>query len=116
MSTYIVIATTCNWCSRQLPPHRVHPLRSNQIICDDCLNWHFHALDFLGGAIPSGCQICGRAWLEIRNSTPTVEVRMYVAPKDGIYQVLCEACVKPYTAKRKDLYRGTRYGESLGHG
>jgi hypothetical protein len=83
------------------------------VICDHCLEWHFHALDFLGGAVPAGCQGCGASWEKLRNSAPGVEVRMYVVPKDGIYQMLCQACVVPYTGKRGDLYRGTQYGESI---
>jgi len=35
---------------------------------------------------------------------------MYVVPKDGIYQMLCSACSRPYVSKRADLYRGTEFG------
>jgi len=36
---------------------------------------------------------------------------MYVVPKDGIYQLLCACCVRPYVGKRADLYAGTRFGK-----
>jgi hypothetical protein len=103
----------CNFCSKERPEFRVHRLQSNQAICDHCLEWHLHALQFLGGAVPPGCQECGATWEHLCNSTPGVEVRMYVAPKDGIYQLLCARCIRPYTAKRSDLYRGTEFGKTL---
>lgn len=110
MSYSAVIAVRCHWCSRQLPSFRVHRLSSNQVICDYCLDWHFHALDFLGGAMPRGCQECGATWEFLRESTPGVEVRLYVVPKDQILQLLCATCVQKYTAKRPDLYKGTGFG------
>jgi hypothetical protein len=100
----------CNWCSKQKPCFRVHRLQSGQVICDDCLDWHFQALDLLAGKPPRGCQGCGITWEKLRDSTPGVEVRMYVVPRDGIYQLLCRACVRPYLPKRADLYRGTQFG------
>jgi hypothetical protein len=89
----------------------VHRLQSNQVICDYCLEWHFHALDFLGGAVPKGCQECGRPWEEIQNPTPGSATRMYVVPKDGIQQLLCESCVLPYAAKRQDIYGNTQFSK-----
>lgn len=100
----------CNYCSRQLPKWRVHPMASRQAICDHCLEWHYHALDFLGGAVPRGCQHCGITWETLRDQTIGPIVRMYVVPKDGVLQLLCGACIRPYTGKRSDLYQGTEYG------
>ena len=48
--------------------------------------------------------------LQLQEQILGAEVRMYVVPKDGIYQLLCAGCVKPYLPKRKDLYRGTKFG------
>lgn len=109
-----VLGERCNWCSKERPHHRVHRLQSNQVICDHCLEWHLHALDFLGGAPPKGCQECDRTWDELRNENPAaLDVRMYIVPKDGINAMLCERCAIPYTRKRMDLYRDTEYGEQL---
>lgn len=70
-------------------------------------------MDVLGGnAIPKGCQGCGATW-EALNQVPGLAVRIYIVPKDGIQALLCEDCVRPYTAKRADIYRGTKYGRSL---
>ncbi len=114
MNTPHVIAVRCNWCSEQRPQHRVHRLQSNQVICDYCLEWHYHALDFLGGeTMPKGCQSCGSTWDQLQAAEPSEQVRMYVVPKDGIMQLLCKTCVQPYTAKRADLYKGTQYGRDL---
>ncbi len=106
----VVVAVRCHWCSKQRPEFRVHRLSTGQVICDVCLDWHLHALQFLGGAAPRGCQVCERPWEQIRDFTPGVEVRMYVVPKDGILQVLCARCAGPYVGKRPDLYQGTRFG------
>jgi hypothetical protein len=116
--TGAVIAVRCHYCSRQLPAWRTHQLggteRPAQRICDDCLDWHNRALDFLAGEAQPGCQVCLATWEFLRDSAVGVEtVRMYVCPKDGIYQLICSACVGPYVAKRADLYRGTPFGTEV---
>jgi hypothetical protein len=106
-----VLSVQCNYCSKWRPEFRVHRITNAQTICDHCLEWHLHAIDFLGGeTAPHGCQECGATWEQLRDFTPDVEVRMYVVPKDGIYQLLCSACVRPYLPKRADLFRGTEFG------
>jgi hypothetical protein len=106
-----LIAVKCNYCSRQMVRSRVHQLAAGaQNICDDCLDWHGKALDLLSGTGLPGCQVCLRSWETLRDSTPGVEVRLYVVPKDAILQVLCSACCGAYVAKRADLYQGTRFG------
>jgi hypothetical protein len=94
-----------------LASFRVHRLATRQVICDDCLEWHLHALQFLGGAPPRGCQGCRRDWQSLQDETPGDQVRLYVVAKDGMYQLLCAACVKPYLPKTKELYKGTRFGK-----
>ncbi len=104
-----VIAERCHWCSREYPRHRMMQVQSSgQAICDNCLAWHFRALDFLGGAVPAGCQVCAETWDALQERNP-VQVRMYVVPKDGIMQILCASCAQPYVKKRGDLYRGTDF-------
>ena len=93
------------------PRHRVHRLASNQVICENCLDWHFHALEFLGGTEgPRGCYGCLLTWRELEARTPGTQVRLYVVPKDGILQLLCRDCVQPYLSKRSELFRGTKFG------
>lgn len=62
--------------------------------------------------MPRGCQVCETSWEILRDSTPGVEVRMYVVPKDGIMQLLCRSCCQQYVAKRPDLYHGTQFAKS----
>jgi hypothetical protein len=108
----IEISKRCHWCSKQRPASRVHVLKSGQSICDYCIEWHFHAMDVLGGAVPSGCQECGASWSDLQ-ARSLLATKMICVPKDGMYQMLCEECALPYTRKRLDLYGGTRYGSEL---
>jgi hypothetical protein len=106
-----VVNLRCNYCSKEKPAHRCHRVgTAGQICCDYCLEWHLHALDVLGGAMPKGCQECGQTWDQLRESGPLVEGRVYVVPKDGMQQVLCRVCVAKYLPKRADLYKGTQFG------
>jgi hypothetical protein len=117
-----LVQLRCHYCSRWRPPWRVHQLGGDgldaaQTICDHCLEWHHTAIEFLAGRRLPGCQNCGmtaEALRELLNSGDgTVEVRLYVLPKDGVYQVLCAACVRPYMGKRADLYHGTPFGSNI---
>jgi hypothetical protein len=108
-----LVAVRCAFCSHERAAHRVHALASGQTICDYCIEWHRNALDVLGGGVPRGCQECGASWEFLRDSTLGVEVRMYVVPKDGIYQLLCALCVRSYLVKVPDLNRHTRYGSEV---
>jgi hypothetical protein len=105
-----VISVRCHYCSKEYPAWRTHQLQRSQRICDYCLDWHNKAIEFLAGRGLPGCQVCGASWEFLHDSTLGVEVRMYVVPKDGIYQILCATCVRPYVSKRADLYGGTRFG------
>lgn len=107
-----VLKVRCNWCSLEREHNRTHTLQSNQIICDYCFEWHCHAQQVLSGAVPKGCQECGATWATLM-ALPGLAVRMFVVPKDGILQMLCENCIQLYTAKRADLYGGTAYGSNI---
>jgi hypothetical protein len=106
----------CHFCSRQKREWEVHRLGTaaltTQVICNDCLEWHHAALEFLAGnGTPRGCQSCGATWEFLRESRIGVEkVSMFCVPRDGILVLLCDSCIGPYTAKRADLYRGTAFG------
>jgi hypothetical protein len=110
-----LVRVRCHFCSRQKLEFDVHHLgsvdRPAQVICAECLDWHNRALEFLAGRAMPGCQSCLATWEFLRESRVGVEnIRMYVVPKDGILQVLCEDCIRPYVEKRADLYRGTPFG------
>ena len=110
----MAISTRCNYCSRQLPAWRIHALAGGaQRICDDCLEWHNKAIEFLAGNTMPGCQACGVTWEFLHDSTLNGNVRMFVVPRDGIYQILCATCIRPYIEKRVDLYRATKFGYSI---
>jgi hypothetical protein len=109
----IAIAVKCNWCTHQRPNFRVHRLESGQVICDYCLEWHFHALDMLGGEVPRGCQGCETSMEVLMHLAGGESARLYVVAKDGIYQMLCAQCVRPYLPKRPDLYKGTDFGRNV---
>jgi len=113
MNVRDVLAVKCHYCSRQRPAWQTHQVTGAQRICDSCLDWHNKAIEFLAGHAIPGCQGCGASWELLRDREPGENVRLYVVPRDGIYQVLCRACVRPYVSKRSDLYKGTAFGASL---
>lgn len=108
-----VVALRCHWCQKFRPEFRVHRLASHQVICDYCLEWHQRALDLLAGTPPPGCQKCERSWAALQDAAPGTQVRLYVVPKDGLYQLLCASCVRPYLPKRAELYKNTEFGKAL---
>jgi hypothetical protein len=108
-----VVSVRCHYCSKEYPAWRTHQMHTAQRICDYCLDWHNKAIEFLAGRGLPGCQVCGASWEFLHDSTLGVEVRMYVVPKDGIYQILCSTCIRPYVSVRKDLYGGTAFGAQL---
>ena len=107
-----VVKVRCHYCSKEYPAWRTHQLSTHaQRICDHCIDWHYKAIEFLAGRAMPGCQACGATWEFLRDSALNVEtVRMFVLPKDGVYQILCPECLPAYVSKRTDLYRGTRFG------
>ncbi len=113
MSVPNVLRVQCNFCSRFHPSFRVHKLTRAQTICDDCFDWHHKALEVLAGAVPDSCQSCGVKTVNFVDNDPTAQTRMYLVPRDGIYQILCRNCVETYLPKRADLYRGTEFGSKV---
>jgi len=104
----------CRFCSKWRDPREfVGPPAVAP--CWDCYYWHRAALAVLAGCAPPGCQgPCRRTWEDLRRETAGENVRMWVHPKDGIYQLLCGECSDAYERKRLDLYRATRYGRAKG--
>lgn len=82
-------------------------------LCRQCFEWHNHALRVLQGELPKGCQECGLSMAGLEEIFHGGEIRMYVVPKDGIYQVLCKVCCDRYIERRKDIWRKTEFGDRL---
>jgi hypothetical protein len=109
-----LIAVRCAYCSKFRVASRVHRLAGHaQAICDHCWEWHNRALEFLAGGQPPGCQACDATWETLRDRAAGDKVRLYCVPRDGIYQLLCAECVRPYIGKRRDLYKDTAFGAAL---
>lgn len=79
-------------------------------MCFHCYEWHLKALAVLAGTPPPGCQECGVTFGALQAASADGNTRMYVHPKDGLYQVLCPLCSDRYTHKRADLYGDTAFG------
>jgi hypothetical protein len=107
-----VLKLRCHYCSREREIWRIHQLAGNaQLICDYCLDHHNQAIEFLAGRGLPGCNVCERSWQTLRDACPeSVEVKLYVVPKDGVLQLLCAGCLPAYVSKRSDLYGGTAFG------
>lgn len=101
----------CHYCSRFRSPREVLAIGTGGVVmCWLCYEWHLRALKALCGQPPPGCQECGVTFDELRRVAVDGDCRMYVHPKDGLYQVLCPRCSEAYYRKRADLYRSTLNG------
>lgn len=108
------MALRCTWCSQHKSPYDLMHLSTGQLMCRRCYEWHHHALELLAsGQLPPGCQECGLTMQQLNAVTNATTTRMYVVPKDGIYQVICLTCKEAYCRKRADLYRGTAFGQEI---
>lgn len=98
----------CRLCSKfRSPSEFVHsPITG---YCWHCYEWHQRALKMLAGEDPPGCQECEVSF-EVLRAAACGDLRMYLHPKDGIYQVLCLKCSDEYERKRLDLYGDTPHG------
>jgi hypothetical protein len=115
-----VLKVRCQYCS-----HFYHPLevlnigQGGVVMCWKCHEWHTaNLLAAFQGGVPKGCFECKATWDELRlrltiGDNPD-EVKMFLVPKDGIYQLLCRTCSDAYEQKRADLLRGTLYGQTKG--
>jgi hypothetical protein len=103
------VQAMCRYCGKARPAEEI---LTGAGICVRCLEWHQIALDLLAGKLPRGCQECGLSFETIRALAPGAEVKMYVVPRDGIYQVLCRPCCDVYVRKARTLYRGTAFAKS----
>lgn len=101
------VAVHCQYCDKSKSPHRVLMLPGNVRICDNCLEWHGQAMRALAGEPPRGCQKCGITFDQLCAAEGGADIKMRLVAKDGIYQVLCGACVSEYRRKNRNFYCGT---------
>lgn len=110
----------CHYCSKARHPLEIAAIgQGGAKMCVDCYQWHLSSLKAIAaGGVPPGCFECRATWDELRlrlapGDNPD-EVKMFLVPKDGIYQLLCGMCIDAYERKRADLLRGTLYGQLKG--
>jgi hypothetical protein len=115
-----VIKVRCHYCSQFRHPLEVLPIGTGGVVmCWRCHEWHCQNIEALAkGGVPHGCFECRATWDELRlrfaaGDNPD-DVKMYLVPRDGIYQLLCRTCSDAYELKRADLLRGTLYGQTKG--
>ena len=109
MSTVpILVKAECRVCGKFRDPREfVH----DEVVgfCWTCYENHLIAMRLLcQGTVPPGCQECGAPSASLE--APNGDVKMYLHPKDGIYQVLCRRCSDHYEHKQSRLYVHTPYG------
>lgn len=112
------IKVRCHYCSRWMVAGDIAEMGTGGIhICQACLEWHSKALEYLTKNIPPpGCQICGQSLAELAarsGSARPADNPLWLAPKDGIYQIVCTKCREAYEQKRADLYGETQYGHEM---
>lgn len=110
----------CHYCSRwRLPSETLDIGQGGVRMCLQCHELHVaQMLALATGGVPPGCFDCRATWEELRlrldPGDNTSEVKMFLTPKDGIYQLLCRTCSDAYELKRADLFKGTQYGQTKG--
>jgi hypothetical protein len=106
-----VLHPKCRVCGRHRPVEEFVAGGPVTGYCLRCLERNQEALDLLANrSLPQGCHVCNKSMKQLSDETPGSDVRLYLHPKDGIWQLLCAPCSDRYEHKRADLYRGTPYG------
>ncbi len=98
----------CPQCGRYCPPEE---LKGTQPRCYDCQDWHERTVNVIEASI--GCHECKKTWIELRDSGTGAEMKMYVVPRDGTYQVLCRPCCDEFVRLSRALYAGTAFAEMM---
>jgi len=115
MAVALVIAARCRFCSQACDP-REFAGNPATYPCWNCYQTHLKALALLQGSLLQGelrCKVCnvGQEELGARRAHGDIPgSRMFMHPKDGIYQELCGRCSDRYERQRLDLYGDTPYG------
>lgn len=120
MTAPAIINAKCHYCSQWRLPGEIIQIGVGGVkMCFHCHEWHVKQIDAVAiGGVPPGCFDCRKTWEELRLSfdlgdNPS-EVKMFLVPKDGIYQLLCRTCSDAYEQKRADLLKGTQHGQTKG--
>lgn len=120
MSAALIVTVRCHYCSKDQHPGEIISIGTGGAkMCFRCYEWHVENINALAqGGVPMGCFECRVTWAELRarvgpDDNPD-DVKMFLVPKDGIYQLLCRTCSDAYERKRADLLRGTLYGQRKG--
>lgn len=101
----------CHYCSRFRSPGEIIRIGTGgAVMCWHCWESHLDALRILSGKPPKACGGCGVSFDVLQDAAPGGDIKMYVHPKDGIYQLLCRTCSDRYVRQRADLYGSTEFG------
>jgi hypothetical protein len=103
-----IIGVRCQYCSRFVHPAEVIRFGDGMIQCFQCREKDVVAIE--GFVPPRECGLCRRGFGELAAIEKTEHVKMFPHWIDGVYVLLCQRCDLEHTRKRKDLYRGTRFG------
>ena len=98
----------CPQCGRHCAPEE---LKGTQPRCYHCQEWHEMAVNVMEAS--AGCAECGKTWDQFRDEGGPAELKMYVVPRDGIYQVLCRPCCDEFVRLSRQLYAGTAFAEKM---
>lgn len=106
-----ILAVNCPYCGQARNPREVMRIGTGgALMCWQCHERHVAALHALASGIAPACAGCGASREALCAQSADGECRMYLHPKDGIYQLLCPACSGRYIRQRADLYGSTRFG------
>lgn len=108
MSAIPIITVVCQYCSKPKHPKEVQRFGDGIIRCFDCAQRDDQAIECFNP--PDACGLCRTSFNDLAAAEKREHVSMYPHFIDGVYVLLCEACNFKHVQKRKDLYRGTRYG------
>jgi hypothetical protein len=98
----------CPQCGKHCAPEE---LAGSQPRCYQCQEWHERAVNVLNASL--GCYDCKKSWEQFRAEAGPAEVKMYIVPRDGIYQVLCRPCCDEFVRLSRALYAGTAFAEAM---
>lgn len=106
-----IIGVRCQYCSRFVHPAEVLRFGAGIIQCFQCRERDTKAIEAFNP--PQECGLCRRSFNELAAIERTEHVSMFPHWIDGVYTLLCQCCDRQHVQKRKDLYRGTRFGWEL---
>lgn len=76
--------------------------------CHECWSWNAIEIARIRGI--TGCCDCQLTFERLK----AIGRRMFLVPKDGIYQILCQVCNDRWELLVKEMFKATRYGRGKG--